>query len=318
LLGNKGRKTVSAFLKLSVSSIILWLLVKHITPGGIIAAFTASNPLLLIPAFGISLLVLLIQVTKWYILVRAVDEKINYASALSSYLKGGIAGALTPGQLGEVSRVFFIKGSDWRQLTGVHVMDKIYNLLALYLLASIGLAWFYSKWFLVLLAAIPGLTYLGLVHFHRLENRLSRSPGGTKGKSTLAEMANGLTSITPALSARGLALALVSQLLILLEYFILVRAFNPSVSPEIMIATAMVLAITTIPVSISGLGVREATAVLIFRRFAVSPAQAVNASLSLFFLNIVLRALAGLAIMVCEGHVTLRGEKPSAKSLRAD
>lgn len=103
--------------------------------GGAAPWFVAAALLFLTPE-------ILLKAWRIRLLVREAGRRITLGSALRVYLSGQPLASVTPAKLGDVARVLLITRKatmDTPQALAVHVADKVLDLAALALLASIGL-----------------------------------------------------------------------------------------------------------------------------------------------------------------------------------
>ena len=86
----------------------------------------------------------------------------------------------------------------------------------------------------------------------------------------------------------------------LLQFFLLLSAFGPvqPLSALAGIGTIMLLKTVIPPVTLGELGIREGASVIVLGHAGILPAAAFNASLLLFAVNLLLPALAGLALLM--------------------
>jgi uncharacterized membrane protein YbhN (UPF0104 family) len=83
-------------------------------------------------------------------------------------------------------------------------------------------------------------------------------------------------------------------LIMSLQYYVLLNQVAPISFPATLHTTVYLWSAGIVPISISGLGVREGLAVYFFRYYGIAPAYAVATSLFLFTLNGIIPALAGV------------------------
>jgi uncharacterized membrane protein YbhN (UPF0104 family) len=100
------------------------------------------------------------------------------------------------------------------------------------------------------------------------------------------------------LQTRQLAIILLYTLgfwgILVLQMYCLINAFSSITFLHAFVATcSMMLVKSLLPISLSDLGIREASTIFFFSPFGVSQAAALNASLLLFFINVFLPGVGG-------------------------
>jgi len=82
------------------------------------------------------------------------------------------------------------------------------------------------------------------------------------------------------------------------QYYLILNTFSSISFARIIISTPLVILANTIPISYSGLGLRETFALEVFSRYGIPSEVIITATLSVFFFNSVLPAIIGLGIIL--------------------
>ncbi|MFH1861883.1 MAG: lysylphosphatidylglycerol synthase transmembrane domain-containing protein [bacterium] len=307
----RHRLRMSLFLwaRILLTLSVLILLIATIKPQEILAAFGSAKYPFVAMSLALLLPNLAIKALKWGYLLRQVKPQISILEVVNTLLVGFTFGVVTPGQVGEFGRAFFISGRPRLEMIGLSFVEKLYNLLPIILGGSLGLLLlpglvmdgnlylFWSCCVLVLLlwAAlvlivlstrwIRDLLYAAniMLPFREKTKILLRAldPVGRKQSLVLAGL--------------GMSHYIIS----VVQYFFLVSSFQSvDFFAAIRAATATLFVKAALPISIGGLGVGETAAVAFFRIFEVSRAAAFNASVMLFSINVLLPAILGLLVLV--------------------
>ena len=101
-----------------------------------------------------------------------------------------------------------------------------------------------------------------------------------------------------------------------IQYFILLNLINTISFIESMHTVIYLWGSGIVPISISGLGVREGLAVYFLKWYGINPAHAVATSLFLFFLNTIIPALIGV-FFIYKKRQHLKDMKDTVKSTRS-
>jgi uncharacterized membrane protein YbhN (UPF0104 family) len=116
-------------------------------------------------------------------------------------------------------------------------------------------------------------------------------------KSRIERVAISLESLSPASTTTFLALTLLSFLVVLVQFGIILLSWR-SWSLDIVFLTFPLVVLTNVlPITIGGLGVREAAAAVLLGHYGVSQSHAVLAALLMFALNTALPGIVGALVL---------------------
>ncbi|MDD3051924.1 MAG: lysylphosphatidylglycerol synthase domain-containing protein, partial [Candidatus Cloacimonetes bacterium] len=82
------------------------------------------------------------------------------------------------------------------------------------------------------------------------------------------------------------------------QYYVLIEQYFHISIGKLFIGVPLILSSNTIPITYSGLGLRETFAISVLSKFDIDPLIAVTASLTIFFFNSVIPALIGLYLLI--------------------
>ena len=281
---------------------VTWNVLKNANLGWLIVAFFFALPEILFKGLRL------------HGLAGRLKSLLKYGEAFWIYLSGQPLSTVTPGKLGDVARVFGLSRSGKLSLPAafaIHAGDKIYDLLTLGLLASIGLInlIIQSQNQIPALAALLGLLLgIGLIFLFlhpewmrayikplllslapkALENNIKNHGGEFYGRlqelffppdrMTLPMIYSLLAWETTALRAYFCALALGIPL-------------NLS---AVLLLVPVVSMVELLPISIMGFGTREAALFILFTNGQVIPSALLSFSLLTWIVGPVFTALLGL------------------------
>jgi uncharacterized membrane protein YbhN (UPF0104 family) len=251
---------------------------------------------LLLAVFCI-LVLLALRAYKWHRLMAAVGN-FHLQQSLRTLLGGCALGLITPGRLGELGRCIFARKHERTQVALLTLLDRCLDLWALLTLVGASLFFLLPRpaaisgvgvWLALLpvLLGLPGL----LTHLSQAVQsaRLYRGP--------LAEAASALP---PAQMARYAMLSLGAMWLELSSFFFLLRTFSRAGFTTAVTTYPYIALAGDLPLSFSGVGVREGAAALLLVPYAVPSGAAVDAALLWFLLGILFPAVLGVAWLVVE------------------
>jgi uncharacterized membrane protein YbhN (UPF0104 family) len=222
---------------------------------------------------------------------------------------------ITPGRLGELGRCVFVREEERAQVALLTVFDRLLDFWALltsmgaslFLLASRPAAVFGVAVWLALLPLVMGFPAL-VSHLSQLA-RMSRR---LRGSIMEAAVEMPLVS-TP----RFAIMALGAMWAELASFFFLLRAFSSTGFTTALATYPYIVLAGDLPVSFSGVGVREGAAALLLSLYAVPPVAAVDVSLVWFVFAMLLPAILGALWLVIE-RIKSRGRNSDSVSLGAD
>ena len=193
------------------------------------------------------------------------------------------------------------------QVLAASLIDKIY-ILAVTIIAGVVGVWLYFEMFLpqywtplfTLVVAAIVVSFLIVVLYPDLLKKVLRLVLHKVRKYRAVSAFLFVKDVFHRRQARILLLlTFIFYLVVLVQYHLFVLAFAPVSLGVSALCTSNILFIKAaiLPISLGDLGIRESTAIFFFTRAGVPAAAALNASLCVFFINILLPSLLG-AIMV--------------------
>lgn len=228
---------------------------------------------------------LYLQYRNWKILLHLnPDFKSRRRHIFKSYLIGLALGFLIPGGHASFGKVFFIQNTSKRRTFFSILMEKFFLTWSNWFIA-IWATFFYFFQVSVHLKIIGALliTFLPVFLYYGMQLR----PG-------LEPLRQEFRKAAPWVIMNQL----VTIFFTYVQYWIILNTFYPIRLDKVAIASSLVLFANTIPITFSGLGLRETFAVHIFKRYGIRGEFAVTASLTIFILTSVLPALVGLYLIM--------------------
>lgn len=253
------------------------------------------------------------KTARWNDLQRAVGlPGSSFGRSYLAYFTGLYAGLVTPGRVGEFVRVKFLtdQGAPFGVAMATVLWDRILDVLGLFLLGVLAL-WPLAGEFRGLYLGSLATLALGMLFAVILVRQGPGAAGGLRARvgerlrrfgpvgRLVSAGGGGLLSasrrLRPGVLARGGALTVAGWLIYYLQALLVARALSIplGVLPLVVSVTAAAVA-AFLPVSISGLGTRDAVLVLLFSRLGRPASEAVALS-TLILALLVANALLGLA-----------------------
>jgi len=236
----------------------------------------------------LSLCGLLFQFILWRFLVSQHSERHDIRDLLASFLAGFAFRLMLPGGHAEVSKVFLLKGRRRGKVMAFGA-EKFFQTLFKIIFISLALMVIYPQKKLLLIT----LSLAGVFVFLFLPHLLHTEKWQNFQEKEVAYHR---------VFRWSLMLTIPGFLIIAGQYYLLLLNMAPIKWTEAVLVTTFIWGAGLIPISISGLGVRENLAVYFLGLYNVPSATAVGASLLIFTINVIVPAIAGVIIIIRRRH----------------
>ena len=290
------------WVKALFTAALIGLIVAWVGPHRILGSLLTSDPSLVALGLVFTPAVIGLKALRWQLLVGRRAE-FSYLAALRSYLAGLVLATVTPVAAGEVGRGLFVQRGNRAELTGKVVIDKLTDLVSLTGFAGGGL----------LLSGSPPARTAGLVlligvvlaaTLALLARKAAQGQGNAGWRRwpwlerfRISGVLDGMAAIRPAQLGVNVCLSILGFVVYYSQAYLMLRAFWPTASWEVVPYFPIITLSTILPIGIGGVGVREWTAVLLLRQFAIPEAVAFNAIFSQFVIVQVLPSLVGAYVI---------------------
>ena len=312
-----SRQQLILVARLLVSAFLLWILVTEIGANWseAIPDPTAHTFAWLTGALVLTFVSVVLSAARWGAVLKALGQTPPFRRLFTLYLAGQFMGNVLPSTIGgdalRVSRLSRDTGDSptvfasvvLERLTGWLVLPVI-TLLALAVNPGLrelgrasGLASSVAAGTLALLCVV---LFLAAREGRGIEERLEQNEGWRRFTSAVRYGIRRLIS-EPAATARILATGFAYQLILISSALMAARALNlpAGAGPTALLAfVPAVLTAQVLPISISGLGVREGLFVLFLNPLGVPRSQAIALGLLLYLLNLVVSLFGAPAFAV--------------------
>ncbi len=258
---------------------------------------------------------LVVKAWRWQVILRDLKITIPLGEALELYALGLGAGMVTPGQVGDAVKVaYFRERGLGRALLSV-LLDRLWDVLALLLLAGSGAILFWQQlegeWLAVALLGIGTVGLLAITATpsaqRPLLNLLMRLRRPRSGSVVFEPVQLSLTQIL-----RQFTLTLLATAIVYFRLYLLTSALNVHLDVVPFVAAMSLATIAALlPISISGLGARDATLLLVAGVIGITREQALGISALILFLSVV-NGLVGLGVWLFQSR---RGESWNVRKL---
>lgn len=296
------KKRLSTILKIVVTVAGLAYVISRVPVGEIGAQFTTLNW----PWVGLCFLLILVgffvRSFRWLTLWRGLGVPVSYWRLLELYLIGSFFNTFLPtGFGGDVVRVLEVSQEVPADVAaGTVIMDRVTGLMMLFVMALLALPFRPAAFPDLLFYQLTAVAVIGLIGGALLvEGDLLRSWGRwLPGKLSVTDERQPLAKLLRAMQVggwrvfgRALAVSTLFNLLLFTLWYAVGRALGYSVPFSYYLLIVPVMALALLVPSVSGLGVRETIAPLLFAGAGLTAVQAVSLTLLVF----IIQRVAGLA-----------------------
>ncbi len=288
----RPNKIIILLIKILVSGGLLYAVISKTGIDKVLSTLKGINIFSFVLAVLIYMFTIYISSIRWRLLLH---EKFGMKRLVSLYFIGSFFNHLLPGLIGgDAVKAYYLYRDTGRGSSAVAsvFMDRYIGFTALMLVGLIafpfGFGYFrgsYIEWVLPLIVLLF-ITASFFVFGLRIGRRFKALSGFYdyfavyKGKKTVL--------------VRTLLLSVMIQTIIIFAVYVLGRGLSVNVPLlPLFIFIPVIWTIATIPISISGIGVREASFVLLFGFLGISPVQATAVSFA-WFLSVATGSLPGL------------------------
>lgn len=291
-----------------IGIIILVYIILRIDVGTLIRKIIVADPVYLLLALVMLITHLAIQTLKWKFLLGNQNISVGFLTLLRIQMIGVFYSVLTPGKLGTLIRIAYLKEETKKDIgvcTPSVIIDRMLDILAMLVLAIMGMVIlvrymtggfipFILAAFLIVIASFVFLMKKNLSRWPlKTVYRLAvpakyRQSAKTAFKSFHENLPGNRTLVIPAL------LTMLSWTISYTSIYFVALSVGFDIPYYIFITTMPIATIVgLIPITISGWGTREATMIFLFSIFAISAESVISLSIVAFVIIGLIPALVG-------------------------
>ena len=252
---------------------------------------------------------ILLQAYKWWILVKNINPKISYWEACGSTLGGISLGILTPGRIGELGKGLFIDHVEKWQITGLALLDRVFNMSAIMILGISSFIFilknvyetsviFYLPFAIIIFILLCFFIYF-LLNPEILRAAYNRFDQLHKFRKQTKLFFSSIKVIKKKPVLKVFFISLVFQFIVAIQFIMLVVAFEVNLAwlDGFLASFSTVMTKASLPISIAEIGVRETAADYFFGLFIENRAAIFNGSIVLFIINVLFPSLLGIFML---------------------
>lgn len=234
---------------------------------------------------------LAVKAWRWQIILRDLNLYISFRAALKLYALGLGAGMVTPGQIGDVVKVAYFRERGLRRALVSVLLDRLWDVLILLVLAGTGavLFWqqFQDEWLALALLTLGTVALLAII--------INPCAQAWLWSLLLRLRRTGLeqTAFEPLrLSAWQMllqfAITVLATSVVYFRLYLLTAALDVQLDALPFVAAMSLATVAALlPLSVSGLGARDAALLLIAPLIGITREQALGISTLILFLSII-------------------------------
>jgi len=301
------KKHLSKYIRLIGLLILLFILTK-LNFRTFVIQFKHIDLYLLCTAIFLNLPLLFTKSKRWKIFLNTQKLSISTKKAFSIYLSSLYIGFITPGRLGEIIKAFYLKQdrvTSFSKGLSSAIMDRLLDLYLLILLGSFAVYYFFKGRgisFEFVFGTVIVLSLPIIILHPKFLNLLTRFIFGKivpikfkdKLNESFNEFSEGMNQIINPILLFGIFLTVLSYSIFFFQCYLVARSMGLPISYiELALIMSIVNLITFIPISISGLGTREASMIFLFKTIGLSTEVAVFFSFLVFFTSFICGGLMG-------------------------
>jgi len=289
-------KEIFFILKIVITSFILYFVFRKLDFNALLINFSHLNLLVIMIILVTTVLKFYTQLKNWELFLGVNPHyKPESKEIMISHFVGLALRFFIPGGSAIVGKIFYVENR--KKLT----------------LLSLGLEVFFQTWIILLFASVScffffeNISKLVITIAFVLILILPLSAWFFEGflkkdhhKLYLKQYLNFIPKVMP--------IQFIYIFLTIFQYYIILKTLSGFTLWKAVIAVPLILSSNTIPITYSGLGLRETFAVNVLGKYGIDPHIAVTTSLTIFFFNAVLPAIIGVFFIFRNKKVMTRTE----------
>lgn len=230
------------------------------------------------------ILVLGLKSIRWNLLLRAEHCNYPFISAFSAYMSSFTIGLVTPGRIGEIARLYYVRGDrniDFYHSFKTIITDRIFDFALLVWFGASGLLFFYKVagdisafWYLLIIGVLLLIIwFIGTFILNRIHSE----------KKYITFITEAWTEMLQKKMLVPWLLTLVAYLVFYIANWLIILAVGQRISlVEIGFILSLMSLVTLIPITLAGFGTREASLIFLFAFYSITPETAIVYSLLQF------------------------------------
>ena len=253
-----------------------------------------SNPFLIIIALVAGIPPIILRNLRWQKLLKNKGVIIKFSETFLVYFYAVFWGSITPGKIGEFSKIIYLnkKGVPLKISTVSVIFDRLFDIITILILGFLGLFIFFRNLkniiYIFLIIGMIILSFIFILYFNKnfikntLEKIISKLP--IKNSSNVSEeiIDNLFNSLKKPgfILFSGTIISIAAWVMYFFQLYILSKAIG--INLAFILTSAIIAIITTlnlIPITVSGIGTRDLTLMLLFSQIGLGKEEAISFSM---------------------------------------
>ncbi len=294
---------ISHHLTLLVGIILFTVILLYIDLGETLKVLGGISPLMLVLLILLRIGYVIMKSFAWRCFLKAKKISFSLKESVRAYSAGLLLGMVTPGRIGDVIRVGYLKEKSVpiKKSLGTVIIDRVFDLSLLFSLGYISMMTLPDIFgqdvtrigiIAGIVAAIGAIVLLSKKHIEKIIIVIIRKATpkrlNIRAEKEFKELFRECTSFEGKWISIGLGASLLSWLIYYVQMYIGALALGISVSfVYIIVVISVAGLVNLIPLSVSGIGTRDIAFIILFGLIGVSKEVAVSYSLLYLFLIVV-------------------------------
>jgi hypothetical protein len=311
------KKIFAVFIRVAISLVILFFLFKNIDKKSLVQIIKNADKPLLFFSFIVFFCSYVLGLFRWEMLLRAVNIRLPLKRVITSYSAGAFFNIFLPSTIGGD----FMRSVDLslhtkkpKEVIATVFLDRLSGFIGLVILAIVAMFFGWKvlgdKSVILSLAIIVAvLAAVLLVLFNKFLysriNKILKSPkaGNLRDMVTSLHEEIHVFRNKKAVAVNNILISIVIQVILPVSFYIIAISLGIRISPVyFFIFLPIISAITLLPVSIGGLGLRDATVIFFFAKAGLAKDMAFAMSLLNFSFILACGGLGGLIYVLTVHH----------------
>ncbi len=287
------KSRITFFLKLTLSAIILFLIFKNLDFRNVFKNISSYSLLTVIAVLALALVKHVTQYYNWKKFLQInPDYKSSELDIIKSYLIGLALRFVMPGGLATFGKVYYVDNSSKKDTALSIGLEKVFGTWTIWFFAGWASLFYFDNFSYSLRISLACLITVFPIVLYFVIGKIN------KLKKYQVSYKHNIFKI------------IISQLIYesstFMQYWLFINTFISISLAKVAYSTALILFSNTIPITFSGIGLREFFAINVLSKFAISSEIAVASAFSIFLFNDLLPAILGVYFILKNKKSRLR------------
>ena len=293
-------KILKPLLVTVITLFIFYLLFTQIDARSVIQVLSSANPFYLFLSVLVMMTILPLGVKRWQIILNVTGHSFSFWRCFTIFMAALPLTCITPSKSGDVVKAYYLKDDiPMSKTIGTVFTERIFDLFSLIFLSFLGSIFYRNVEFLIILILI----LLAIAALFLMSNENLRIPFIRDSWNSIFQ--NVILSMSVLTRNKEtffivLSLSLTSWILVAFQTVLFFYALNISIPFMFTMANIPIaILIGLVPVTLGGMGTRDAAIILFFSDYGV-PSELLGVGILFSFVRYLLLFLIGIPFMIME------------------